>query len=340
MYDVSIWEGIRSSVQPRIESLSRKIEAEIVIDSSLSEFRTEPLPSQFRSVLQQRAISWVERVYQICSQARDATGKPPSQEFDRSIWGYCLERWILGGPPGPGTYADSPLLNLLFCAVSGRRQAVPRNGLTLPQRDLCLGVRNEVWESWQAKLLGILSQRQQAAAAMVRFHGIEAQVQKLLAQATQQSTSSVSIPNLKSQATSLHMPAASPATQPMALTQVTDSPTTWEGVEITFISDHRVSIQIGKNLESLSYGEFGFADGRTGNPIEAWDTLRELAQKEGIIKNASHARGDWSRVEKHMQLIREILRTRFKISADPIPYVRKTGYHAAFKVRCAPSFRF
>jgi hypothetical protein len=74
--------------------------------------------------------------------------------------------------------------------------------------------------------------------------------------------------------------------------------------------------------------------------IEAWSTLCELAQKEGVIKNAAHSRGDWPRVEKHIQQIRKTLQSHFKATGDPLPYIPGVGYRAAFKIRCAPCFKF
>jgi hypothetical protein len=35
-----------------------------------------------------------------------------------------------------------------------------------------------------------------------------------------------------------------------------------------------------------NYAEFGFADGRTGNPNRAWETLRALAEQGGAIQVA------------------------------------------------------
>jgi hypothetical protein len=72
--------------------------------------------------------------------------------------------------------------------------------------------------------------------------------------------------------------------------------------------------------------------------------------REGLIKSnfrdpagerlAIHeARGRaWSIVEKRIQEIRRALRKHFRISSDPIPFIPGTGYKAAFKISCSPSF--
>ena len=44
---------------------------------------------------------------------------------------------------------------------------------------------------------------------------------------------------------------------------------TWEGIEITFLSDERVQIHIGKTHETRNYAEFGFQDNKSKNPNRA-----------------------------------------------------------------------
>jgi len=114
---------------------------------------------------------------------------------------------------------------------------------------------------------------------------------------------------------------------------------TWDAIEISFLSDERVQIRNGTNSETRNYGELGFEDCRNGKPNRAWLTLRALAEARGIIRNAAKTGGDWSKVERRMQEIRKALRSRFGISADPVPFVHGTGYQALFKIVCAPSFR-
>ena len=112
----------------------------------------------------------------------------------------------------------------------------------------------------------------------------------------------------------------------------------WEQVEITFLSDERVQIRNGSQRETLNYGEFGFSDARNGKPNQAWITLRALAEGRGVIKDAAHARGQWTKVEKRIQEIRKVLRKHFGITADPIPFVEGAGYQACFKIGCTLSF--
>jgi hypothetical protein len=111
---------------------------------------------------------------------------------------------------------------------------------------------------------------------------------------------------------------------------------TWEHVEISFLSDERVQIWDGAKTESRNYSELGFADRRNGKPNLAWVTLRALAESKGTIRESPT--GDWSIVEKRIQDIRRVLRGHFKLSADPIPIVKGTGYVCQFKIGCAASY--
>jgi hypothetical protein len=113
---------------------------------------------------------------------------------------------------------------------------------------------------------------------------------------------------------------------------------TWDTIEISFLSDQRVQIRNGTNSETLNYGEFGFKDGRTGNPNRAWETMRALAQRRGVIQDGTAMDQLWPKVEKRIQEIRKVLREHFGISADPIPFVSGVGYQARFKIGCSPSF--
>jgi hypothetical protein len=115
---------------------------------------------------------------------------------------------------------------------------------------------------------------------------------------------------------------------------------TWEAIEVSFLSDHRVQIRNGTNAETLNYGELGFADRRAkqGKPNRAWVTLRVMAEQNGIIRDGAKMNAEWSRVEKRIQEIRKVLRGHFGIAADPIPFVEGTGYQTRFKIGCSPSF--
>ena len=113
----------------------------------------------------------------------------------------------------------------------------------------------------------------------------------------------------------------------------------WQAIEISFLSDERIQIRCGPQIETRNYGELvGFADRRNGKPNQAWVMLRAMAEAKGLIRDAAKAGRDWPRVEKRMQEIRKALREHFAIPADPVPYIEGAGYQARFKIGCAPSF--
>jgi hypothetical protein len=113
---------------------------------------------------------------------------------------------------------------------------------------------------------------------------------------------------------------------------------TWDTVEISFLSDERVQICNGASSETRNYSELRFEDHRNGKPNQAWVTLRHLAEARGIMVDPAKTGGCWPKVEKRMQEIRKALRHHFGISADPVPFIPGTGYQARLKIGCAPSF--
>jgi hypothetical protein len=117
------------------------------------------------------------------------------------------------------------------------------------------------------------------------------------------------------------------------------SAASWQAIEIFFLSDERVQICDGQQVETCNYGELGFTDSRTGKPNQAWVTLRALAEEGGIIRDGAKTCSDWKKVEKRMQEIRKVLKQRFRISTDPLPFIEGNGYQARFKIGCRPSFR-
>ena len=112
----------------------------------------------------------------------------------------------------------------------------------------------------------------------------------------------------------------------------------WEAIEISFLSDERVQIRNGKDNDTRNYQEWGFADRRTKKPNLAWITLRNLAEARGVIQASTKPGGSWVKVEKRMQEIRKALRKHFRILADPVPFVKGTGYKTSFKIGCSPAF--
>jgi hypothetical protein len=360
IYDISIWEEIRPIVSWKIPQLVENINKEISKDRSLAEFQGKhPVPWQLAEIMEQRANAWVRRIYDLCCDAYKNSGKAVSEGFDRALWAYCIEPFIRGQ-----NQADihketmSGFLELLLCAVGSPREK--RSSLTVSQKDCCLAVRGKVHSAWLSKLTHVPPTVDEAAAALLRHKAVEARAVRLAAGLPPDPPP----PTPPAPAPPLARPTASP---PQPTTPVTSRATvsvqkeaapeqlegskgdahtvsdavggtTWEEIEILFLSDERVQIRNGGNRETRNYAEFGFQDGRTGNPNQAWEALRALAEKNGVIQDVTAVNQPWPKVEKRIQEIRKVLREHFHISTDPIPFVEGVGYQACFKVGCSPSF--
>jgi hypothetical protein len=112
----------------------------------------------------------------------------------------------------------------------------------------------------------------------------------------------------------------------------------WENINISFLSDERVQVEVGRQVETRNYVEMGFEDKRSGKPNQAWGLLRALAVAGGVIPNAARNSKDFIAMVKRIERMRETLRRHFGISSDPIPLDSKQGYCCRFHIRCAPSF--
>jgi hypothetical protein len=120
-------------------------------------------------------------------------------------------------------------------------------------------------------------------------------------------------------------------------------PREWSELQITFLSDDRIEIRIGENTETRNCAEFGLASKRNGSPLGAWKRLCKMAKTKGVIQFRDD--DPWGTIEKQVQEIRKVLRGKYGITDDPIPFRKKTrrnpadfGYHAQFKLRCHPSY--
>lgn len=107
----------------------------------------------------------------------------------------------------------------------------------------------------------------------------------------------------------------------------------WKDVEIRFLSDHNFQATVrGKLQAPQNYADAGFGDGRQANekPKAAWEALRRLAEKGGVITKTKTA-AEWPKLERRMQELRKWLKARFQIDADPVPYL-DGGYRAQFTI--------
>lgn len=115
----------------------------------------------------------------------------------------------------------------------------------------------------------------------------------------------------------------------------------WRDLSIRFLSDHRVELCIGDQVETRNYSELGFEDRRNGTPTSAWVLLRTLAEQGGTIPKPERAgAAQWTKVEKRVQEIRRTFQEVFRIAGDPFePFKEAGGYKARFRMSCATSFK-
>jgi hypothetical protein len=155
VFEIRIWEQIRSGVELKTDTLLEEIRREISGDLSLHDYQgLYPVPWQMGAVMQQRAESWIQRVYDLCCAAYQSIGKEVSAEFDRAVWGYWIEPFIMREEQTTAEgWQASKLFELLLCAVGSPPEN--RRHLKVGQKDCCLKVRNEILLSWQKKLLDL-----------------------------------------------------------------------------------------------------------------------------------------------------------------------------------------
>jgi len=181
IYDISIWEEIRSIVRWKTDQLVGDINKAIPKDLSLAEFQSkQPVPWQLREIMEHRANAWVQSIYDLCCDAQKDSGKPLSADFDRAVWAYWIEPFIMGEKRSDShNYTVSKLLDLLFCAVGSPPEK--RDSLKVSQRECCLAVRLKVHETWYDKLLHQTPRINEAVAAMAAYNAREARAARIVA---------------------------------------------------------------------------------------------------------------------------------------------------------------
>jgi hypothetical protein len=181
-YDISIWEEIRSIVSWKTDRLVESINQEIPKDASLAEFQGKhPVPFQLREIMEQRANSWVQRLYDICCDAYKSRGKALSADFDRAAWFYRVQPFIMGENDSQihsGTMGG--FLNLLLCAVGSPPER--RRFLTVDQKVCCFDVRLKVYEAWHDKLHHLPPRINEAIEAMASYNARQRRAARIVAE--------------------------------------------------------------------------------------------------------------------------------------------------------------
>ena len=69
-------------------------------------------------------------------------------------------------------------------------------------------------------------------------------------------------------------------------------------MNIRFLSDHRIEINVSGQSKVLNYAAAGFENRKTNNPNTAWVLLREVTKKNGRLARAPHFSRDTQRLER------------------------------------------
>ena len=108
------------------------------------------------------------------------SGNQLSVEFDRAVWAYCVEPFIMRElQTNAFGYRASKLLELLLCAVGSPPEN--RRFLKVGQKDCCLAVRNMIWQRWHDKLHHLPSTIDEAAAAIASFNEMRGRAMRIVA---------------------------------------------------------------------------------------------------------------------------------------------------------------
>jgi len=150
-YGIAIWEQIRSKVEWKTRTLEKDINEEISNDRSLRDFhRVYPVPWQLKEVLKQRADNWIQRFYRPCCDVYREVGEEISVEFDRAIWTFWIDPFIMREvQTTEDGYRASRLMELLLRSVGSTPEK--RRLLKVGQKDCCVAVRTRECQAVNAE---------------------------------------------------------------------------------------------------------------------------------------------------------------------------------------------
>lgn len=372
------WEEIDHSLA-RLRLAELSIEMNQLIRADESRIRIEQrgnmnsntVPSLLLKMQQDRADEWAQKTYEIYCDVWQRQGNEKSAPFLRAVFAHGIsvvlraragaiasdftQRSVRTSFPASLTQAHLRGLELNIRRMEARwrrrieieaKECEHADRITKLQLARVTSGRSSSQKENSAELLST-SNRQPGVGSGQPVPVVGAQNQRPVSRT--EVLMSPEVPLVSQSLPSVQIPVglqttASPNPDPRVLPRSIPAPrypgaTDWQGVEIVFLSDHRIQIRVnGKLTAPQNYAELGFADGRSKNPNKAWGALRSLAEHRGVLKDGSQIGEPWPKVEKRIQEIRKVLRELFGISADPLPFVTGAGYQAVFKIRCGPSF--
>lgn len=112
----------------------------------------------------------------------------------------------------------------------------------------------------------------------------------------------------------------------------TPADTKWKDISIEIVSNDSVRIKLGSITEIYTAYDMGFRDHRKKNMLnKQWEVLMYFAECRGEFswKSENAVPG----IQKHVQLLRNALKTFFDLTDNPIEgYRKKMGYITKFKI--------
>jgi|SRR5215831_506909 len=173
-YDERIWEELGPRVELRTREILVKIQGQIAGDRSL-----DRLPSK-RQIVWQRADCWVQQLYDACCEVYKNLARGISDDFDRVVWVYCIEPFILRNVEETTDLGQPGLLELLLRSMGSPPEEYRsrRTG----QNSWCLNVRLHIFEAWRKRLLHLQepTQTERAAAALAAYNARERYISQVV----------------------------------------------------------------------------------------------------------------------------------------------------------------
>ena len=113
----------------------------------------------------------------------------------------------------------------------------------------------------------------------------------------------------------------------------------WSDISIVFVSDHSLQVSINSKVQPpMNYVEFGCGNLRMAIHDFAWETLKELAEREGSLDVASLIGYNRVKSRSGFKRFAEYFGGNFKVDGNPLPFGDDFCYRACFKISCGRAY--
>lgn len=111
----------------------------------------------------------------------------------------------------------------------------------------------------------------------------------------------------------------------------------WEVLEVRFVNPQEVVVAAhepsGAERRTLTYGDLGFADKRTGRPNTYWEFLAVLGKHDGQLNPTVRELPHRNKVAKWKQGLKNQLQLVFRLDSDPFQdYSENQQYELKFSI--------